>query len=168
MPHVNGVFLFKSISIFMLNFSLYKQLRRNYQPKKAEIKSWILAALVDSYKNISLEISIVSAKQSQKLNLSYRDKNYPTNVISLEYSDTRDQYSLLMGELILCDEIIVKEAMAADKSIIAHYAHMIIHGILHIQGFDHIDDEDAVKMESLETEILQKLGYSKPYIDSSV
>lgn len=105
----------------------------------------------------------MTEEESAQLNYNYRNKNYPTNVISLEYSESRDEYAHLYGELILCDSIIVKEAVEQNKSVAAHYAHMIIHGILHLQGLEHDTDEKAEYMENLETQIMQKLGLTNPY-----
>lgn len=148
----------------MLKLSFYKQVKKNYQPKKNDIEYWLKQSLTKPFKNIFLNISIVSKKTSQELNLQFRQKNFPTNVISLEYSDTRQKYNILMGELILCDDIIVEEAKANYKPIIEHYAHMVVHGLLHLQGFDHINDIDANSMEKLEIEILDKFGIKNPYI----
>ena len=148
----------------MINISLYKAIRRNYQPKRADILQWLRQSLINKYKHIYINISIVNSITSQTLNNQYRQKNTPTNVISLEYADTRDEFAMLSGELILCDEVIVQEAMLQQKSIFEHYAHMIIHGLLHIQGLDHINTQEAEYMENLEVKILQKFDIKNPYI----
>ncbi len=148
----------------MLSFSLTKKIKRNYQPKRIEVHKWLKESLVGSYTNVYIDISIVDSDFSRKTNLTYHKKNYPTNVISLEYSTTRLQYSMLIGELILCDEIIFNEALAINKPVLERYAHMIVHGILHLQGFDHKNEVDASKMEQLEIKILNKFKFSNPYI----
>ena len=150
----------------MLHFSLSKQRRAAHQPKRAEIQKWLCQALIYTYKNIYIDISIVHKADSARLNNDLRQKNYATNVISLEYSEMRDEYAMLNGELVLCDEVIVEEAMAQNKSIMAHYAHMVVHGMLHLQGLDHQDNETANHMESIEIEILHNLGYANPYKDT--
>ncbi len=147
----------------MLNLSLNKEVRRLYQPKKPEIKLWLQKSLIKAYQNIHIEIHIISLKNSQKLNLEYRGKDYPTNVISLEYKDSRDNFNMLYGELFLCDDVIVKESNVQQKSIIEHYAHMVIHGLLHLQGLDHQNETDATKMENIEIKIMHELGFNNPY-----
>lgn len=144
--------------------SVLKQYKKLHQPKVVEIKSWVRHAILKKYNNVSINIIIVNKEDSQRLNLQYRNKNNSTNVISLEYAETRDSFNILSGELILCDEVIVKEAIEQNKSIIAHYAHMIVHGILHIQGLDHQDENEAKYMESQEIKIMQQLQFPNPYI----
>ena len=148
----------------MFNCSLSKQVRRAYQPKKNDVAKWIKSTLLKPYSSVYIEIVIVDKIISQQLNYEYRGKDYATNVISLEYAQSRDQFMLLQGELILCDDIIVEEAIAQNKEVLSHYAHLILHGMLHIQGMDHIHDADAVTMESLEIELMDKLGFANPYL----
>lgn len=138
--------------------SLTKCVRRAYQPKLNQVKSYIKHSLIKKYNVLVIEVSIVSAKSSGELNLKYRNRDYPTNVISLEYRNTQEKFNMLQGELILCDEIIVNEANGVED-IARHYAHMIIHGVLHLQGFDHVKDDEAVQMENSEARILRELGF---------
>jgi probable rRNA maturation factor len=147
----------------MLNLTLTKEVRHRYQPKQYLVKRWVKHALIKSYKAVSIDISIVSLDRSQELNKKYLLHDYPTNVIALEYGKSHNQHTPLSGELILCDEIMVKEAILQHKDILAHYAHMIIHGMLHIQGFKHNNYKDAKIMETLEIKILQELGFDDPY-----
>jgi probable rRNA maturation factor len=147
----------------MFNCSLRKMVRSAHQPNKALLIKWLKRALLGSYANVYVDVIIVGLKLSQELNLQYRQKDAPTNVISLEYSETRDDFKILTGELILCDSVIVTEALEQNKAILAHYAHMIIHGMLHLQGYDHQNDKDAAQMEAHEISILQSLGYPNPY-----
>jgi|SRR6185437_6531523 len=146
--------------IFQIN--LTKHVRKPYQPKLNQVKSYIRQSLVKKFNTLNIDVVIVSAKVSRELNLKYRDRDYPTNVVSLEDRSTREEFNMLQGELILCDEIIVNEAKLY-ANIDAHYAHMIVHGVLHLQGFDHIKDDDALQMEDLEVQILKKLGFTNPY-----
>lgn len=127
------------------------------------VKLWLINALVKDYINTYIDISIVSSSTSQKLNKEYRGIDKATNVIALEYADTRDNFTILTGELILCDSIVRAEANEQGKSILDHYAHMIIHGMLHLQGLDHLTKNDATKMEKLEIKILHELGINNPY-----
>lgn len=145
----------------MLQFSLTKSIRRSYQPKRQIVIKYITRALLKKYSIISINVIIVSSDDSRRLNKQYRDKDKPTNVISLAYDN--DGLNILTGDLILCDDIIVNEAMKQNKSYEAHYAHMIVHGILHLQGLDHINATEATHMESLEINILKSLGFNNPY-----
>jgi len=142
--------------------SLTKYVRKPYQPKLNQVKSYIRQSLVKKFNVLNIDVVIVSAEVSRELNLKYRGRDYPTNVISLEDRSTREEFNMLQGELILCDEIIVNESKIVTN-IEAHYAHMIVHGILHLQGFDHIQDDDALQMEDLEVQILKNLGFNNPY-----
>ncbi|HLX52623.1 MAG TPA: rRNA maturation RNase YbeY [Aquella sp.] len=142
--------------------SLTKYVRKPYQPKLNQVKSYIRQSLVKKFNALNIDVVIVSAEVSRELNLKYRGRDYPTNVISLEDRSTREEFNILQGELILCDEIIVDEAKIITN-IEAHYAHMMVHGVLHLQGFDHIQDGDALQMEDLEVQILKKLGFDNPY-----
>lgn len=145
-------------------FSLTKEIRRVYQPKRKQVESWVKSSLSRAYHNVSINIVIVSQERSQELNLAYRGMDKPTNVISLAYPDSNIAgYHALLGEIILCDAVIIDEAKLQKKSIIEHYAHMIIHGMLHLQGYDHITDEDAQSMETLEISIMKILGFNNPY-----
>lgn len=148
----------------MINFSLTKHICRNYQPQKSVIAQLIKRSLINSYKTVSIEISIVDIATSQKLNYQYRHKNYPTNIITLEYANTRENFSMLSGELILCDDIIFKESKEQNKNILDHYAHLIVHGMLHLQGLDHIIEDEANYMESLEIDILSQFAIKNPYV----
>jgi probable rRNA maturation factor len=149
----------------MLFLSLTKQVRRHYQPKRREIIYWLKKALVKKYRNISIDCVIVTSEMSMQYNQQYRGRSYPTNIISLEYGLTRNQYAILCGELIFCDENIVSEALAQGKLILAHYAHLLVHGMLHLQGFDHIVSSDTLIMEQLETQIMQDIGFDNPYAE---
>ncbi len=147
----------------MLNFSINRASILYGQPKRSDISRWLKSSLLQKYKNVFLNISIVNKESSKNLNFSYRNKNYPTNVISLEYEDSTINNFLLSGDIILCHEIIVQEAELQNKKIIDHYAHLIVHAILHLQGLDHENDDDAEIMEAEEIKILSKFGIPNPY-----
>ncbi len=149
----------------MIKFSLIRDKVLPHQPKRDMFAKWIRASIQKKFNTVILSVSIVDKKTSQLLNKEYRAKDSPTNVISLEYSENREVFNMLNGELILCDEIIVAEAKDQNKPVLAHYAHMIVHGMLHLQGYDHIDDMEAEEMEQLEADILARFGFANPYID---
>ena len=109
----------------------------------------------------TLTIRIVSEAESQSLNNQYRKKNAPTNVLSFLINDNP-----LLGDIILCHSVIKKEALAQKKSIDDHYAHLVIHGYLHLIGFDHTKNDDALKMENKEIAVLKKLGIKNPYLSN--
>ena len=109
----------------------------------------------------TLTIRIVDEAESQSLNNQYRKKNEPTNVLSFLINDNP-----LLGDIILCHSVIKKEALAQKKRIADHYAHLIIHGYLHLIGFDHTQNDDALTMENKEIAVLKKLGIKNPYLSN--
>ena len=111
----------------------------------------------------TLTIRIVDEAESQSLNNQYRKKNEPTNVLSFLINDKP-----LLGDIILCHSVIKKEALAQKKSIDDHYAHLVIHGYLHLIGFDHTKNDDALTMENKEIAILKKLGIKNPYLSNII
>ena len=147
----------------MLKFNLIRPRALAHQPSRVQIAKWLRASLREKYATVILSISIVDSGTSQTLNQQYRGRDQPTNVISLEYASSRTEFNLLSGELILCDEVIVAEAQAQSKTTLAHYAHMLVHGMLHLQGYDHQEAAGAEAMELLESNILATLGFANPY-----
>ena len=126
-------------------------------PTKVQFKKWAKAALrVDA----EVTIRIVDEQESKALNSAYRGKDYATNVLTFPLSEEPH----LMGDIVLCAPIVVAEAKAQNKTLEAHYAHLTLHGILHLHGYDHENDEQAALMESIEVTTLQKLGYANPYL----
>lgn len=148
----------------MINFSLTRYKLTPSQPKRHSVLKFIRRSLISNYQSVMLTVDIVDIETSQELNLLYRGIDKPTNVISLEYPQSRNEFNFLTGELILADDIIVSEALQQGKSIESHYAHMIVHGVLHLQGYDHQEEDEAEIMENLEIQILQSLGFSNPYL----
>lgn len=119
------------------------------------IRRWVQAALEES---AQLTIRFVDADECRALNRDYRSKDYPTNVLTFEYgSDT------VHADIVLCTDVLLAEAVEQNKPVDAHAAHLIVHGVLHAQGYDHEDDEEAEEMEKLEAEILHRLGFTNPY-----
>ena len=125
--------------------------------KKTQCLKW-LSPIVD--KNAEITIRIVDNDESINLNNIYRKKKYPTNVLSFLVDDEVH----LIGDIVLCAPVIEKEALQQSKKLEAHYAHLIIHGALHLYGYDHENKKDADIMEAKEIKILTKLGYKNPYL----
>lgn len=139
-------------------------------PAVADLQTWSDAAarhLPRSSKLRSLGIRIVDEAESAEINLAYRHKDYATNVLSfgtdLPAAIVAELEELPLGDLVICAQVVAREAKEQNKTLNAHWAHMLIHGILHLHGFDHENDEDAAVMETLEANILLSLGFDKPY-----
>lgn len=118
----------------------------------------LLAPIIDH--NAEITIRIVGSDESKNLNAIYRKKKYPTNVLSFLIDDAHH----LIGDIVLCAPVIEEEARDQSKNLEAHYAHLIIHGALHLYGYDHENKKDAEIMEEKEIKILTKLGYKNPYL----
>ena len=129
---------------------------------RALVASWIKAALMADGE---LTVRLVDADEGRTLNRTYRGKDYATNVLTFAYAESEDDP--VSGDLVLCCPVIEREAAEQGKPLVAHYAHMIVHGTLHAQGYDHEDDDEAQEMEALETQILARLGFADPYGDRS-
>ena len=125
-------------------------------PTAARIRQWARAALgVDA----QVTIRIVGQTEGRLLNRSYRRKDYATNVLTFVFRDSAP----LEGDIALCAPVITREARAQRKTVAAHDAHMIVHGLLHLQGYDHENDHDAAVMEKRERALLARFGYPDPY-----
>ncbi|MCW8935224.1 MAG: rRNA maturation RNase YbeY [Gammaproteobacteria bacterium] len=138
-------------------------------PSSRLLNTWAQAAWQgeDSSEPV-LSLRIVSAAESQQLNNDYRGKNKPTNVLSFpmqieQQFDDVPMADMMLGDLAICAEVVEREALQQHKTTEAHWAHMVVHGMLHLQGYDHIEEQDAQQMESLETAIMQQLGFLDPY-----
>jgi len=131
---------------------------------RPKIRRWVQAALLAP---AELTIRFVDAEEGRTLNRDYREKDYATNVLTFAYNEGEalDDDEPTRADIILCTDVLEKEAAEQDKSVEEHTAHLIVHGVLHAQGYDHMDDEEATEMEGLETEILATLGISDPYAD---
>lgn len=133
-------------------------------PSQEEFQRWADAALQSvTNKVYELTIRLVNADESQQLNNQYRHKNKPTNVLSFPF-EVPDGIELnLLGDLVICAQVVEQEAKAQNKALFDHWAHMVIHGCLHLLGYDHINNNDAEEMEALEVSILTKLEINNPY-----
>ena len=115
---------------------------------------------------VEILVRLVDTEESKALNHQYRGKNKPTNVLSFcadvpEYIDSNE-----LGDIVICAEVVANEAKQQNKLLMAHWAHMVVHGVLHLNGYDHQDTAEAEKMEQLEKQILAKLGFPDPYIEN--
>lgn len=132
-------------------------------PDPDSIQRWIGAALRDEREQAEVSVRLVDQEESRELNRRYRGKDNPTNVLSFP-ADLPPELGLpLLGDLVICAPVVKREAREQNKSEEAHWAHMLVHGTLHLLGYDHINDTEAEVMESLETRILTHLGYPPPY-----
>ena len=141
-------------------------------PKIEEMTDWVnLTLLKDAqYQNkkpaasVELTIRLVETAEIQELNKTYRHIDKATNILSFPFEAPEFIAINLLGDLVICHSVIEKEAVAQKKLLSAHWAHIIIHGVLHLLGYDHIEDNQAQQMEALETEIMQDLGFKNPYL----
>ena len=126
-------------------------------PTKAQFKKWAKNTIrVDT----EVAIRLVDEDEGRALNSTYRGKDYATNVLTFPLTETPH----LMGDIVVCAPVVVAEAAAQNKSLEAHFAHLTVHSVLHLHGYDHETEAQAELMESLEITILQKLGYANPYL----
>lgn len=132
-------------------------------PASASISAWAGSVLGSRKPDAELSIRLVDEAEITDLNKTYRGKDKATNVLSFP-TDLPEFVELpLLGDIVICPQIVEREALEQGKSSEAHWAHMVVHGTLHLLGYDHIEDSEAEQMESLETEILLALGYPAPY-----
>ena len=132
-------------------------------PENAMFQQWVDAALGQYDRSFELTIRLVDEQESQNLNHTYRGKDKPTNVLSFPFEVPDGIDMDLLGDLVICTQVVAREATEQNKALAAHWAHMVIHGCLHLLGFDHISDDEAEEMEALEIDILKKLGFNNPY-----
>lgn len=132
-------------------------------PSEADVQLWIDTALLPYKKPFELTVRIVDENESQQLNSQYRGKDKPTNVLSFPFEVPEGVELDLLGDLIICASVVEQEAQEQSKSLKHHWAHMVIHGCLHLLGFDHISDEEANEMETLEIKLLATLDIADPY-----
>ena len=135
-------------------------------PTIIDFETWLNTVTTE---DIEVCIRIVTETESQMLNKEFRGKDKPTNVLSFHYDHDddihqQDEEVKHLGDLVICADIIAAEAKAQHKDLLAHWAHMMVHGVLHLQGHDHQTDAEAVQMESLEVNIIENLGFRNPYL----
>ena len=142
-------------------------------PELTDIQMWCISAIQnkDSADKSGVVVRVVDDAESAELNQSYRGKQGPTNVLSFPNElpefmldiPELNQQMMSLGDLVVCEPLLRQEALEQGKEVHIHWAHLIIHGVLHLQGYDHIDDQEAMVMERLEIDIMEKLGFDNPY-----
>lgn len=140
-----------------LNLTMQYATQANDLPKRAQFQQWIQAALQS---NADITLRFVDEAEGRDLNKKYRNKDYATNILTFSYHAANTQCE---GDLVICSPLVKKEAIEQGKAIEAHYAHLTIHGTLHLQGYDHEIETDAQIMEAIESDLLLRLGYPDPY-----
>lgn len=137
--------------------------RRPWAPNSRQFAKWATAALSPERRSVVLSVRVVGLARSRSLNAHYRHKDKPTNVLSFDGAGRVPDGRYFLGELVICAPVVAQEALTQGKTLQAHWAHMTVHGVLHLLGFDHEVEPDAMKMTVREIQILDRLGFSDPY-----
>lgn len=153
--------MFNKKSQEQINLSVQYAYKPSQAPGKATIRKWISASLASISQKATISIRFVGLKEGRELNASFRNKDYATNVLTFPMGEASD--ALIQGDLVLCEPVVEKEAQEQNKPLEAHYALLIVHGILHLREFDHENDIDAEEMEALERQILEALEFKRDY-----
>jgi probable rRNA maturation factor len=151
------------MSTFILDLQIASEQQDNL-PTEQQIMQWLEVILPQFVDNAEVTIRIVDKEESQYLNHTYRNKDKPTNVLSFPFVSPIEIEVPLLGDLVICKQVVEAEASEQQKSLTSHWAHMIVHGCLHLLGYDHILDEEAEEMENIEIEIMAQLGFDNPYL----
>lgn len=133
-------------------------------PSRYFLQQWANKALSDRTENSQVNIRLVNKKESAKLNHIYRHKKGPTNILSFSFEPPPGVNSSFLGDLVICAPLVNQEAKQQQKTHLAHWAHLVMHGCLHLLGYDHHNNKEAKRMETLEIQLLEDLGYENPYI----
>ncbi len=136
-------------------------------PDRRQLQQWVDAALGENDTDNEIVIRIVDEAESAELNQQYRRKSGSTNILSFPFEAPPGLDLDLLGDLVVCAPVVAKEAEQQHKKLLDHWAHIVVHGVLHLLGYDHADDAEAERMESLEIEILQQLNIENPYLEDS-
>jgi probable rRNA maturation factor len=132
-------------------------------PSQQQFEDWVAAAMSETSTPVELVIRIVDEDESRALNSQFRSKDKPTNVLSFPFEPPPGMELNHLGDLVVCAPVVQREAVEQHKPVTAHWAHMVVHGVLHLQGYDHQDEQEASVMEAKEIDILERLGYPNPY-----
>ncbi len=143
-----------------IDLSLQIATRSRFVPSRAALRRWA-RAMPKQYANARVTVRIVGTPEAKRLNRDYRGRDYATNVLTFVYGNEAGK---LTGDLVLCAPVVAREAREQGKTLDAHYAHLFVHGLLHLFGHDHVKKTEAERMEKLETRILKSLGYADPYV----
>ncbi len=128
-------------------------------PTRQQFRRWVKVAL---QQDVQMVLRIVDEIEGRALNQTYRGKDYATNVLTFVYDDSKPLY----GDVVICAPVVAREAKEQDKDLLAHFAHLTLHAVLHLQGYDHEKKRDTEEMEALETALMLKLRYPAPYLIS--
>jgi len=134
-------------------------------PTEAQVQQWLDAAILPFQAEAEVTVRIVDTAESQQLNFDYRSKDKPTNVLSFPQIEPFGPVFGILGDITLARETLIREAEEQGTSLEDHFTHLVVHGFLHILGYDHLEEDEALKMEGLETQILAGLGIADPYAD---
>lgn len=153
---------------FSLAYQNQSQFDDTALPAESEFYRWMWHAFKHHYRRANLALVLLDEASAQSFNREYRGKDYATNVISFALNegsgfDGHNEADTLTGDLIICPQVVAREAAEQGKTLHQHFAHLVIHGTLHLIGFDHETDDEAEIMETLETRLMQQLGYPDPY-----
>lgn len=140
-------------------------LSRKGLPSAVSVRRWMEAALVGHRRAAEVSVRFVDSTEGRALNRDYRGKDYATNVLSFPVVLPPGVSSPLLGDLVICAPVVALEALGQDKALNDHYAHLLVHGCLHLRGMDHGNDRDAEAMEARERRILATLGIADPYLE---
>jgi probable rRNA maturation factor len=151
----------------MVNVDLQNDDEFESLPSIEQFRHWVELSLLQSFSSLEQTIRVVTEAESQALNGQFRGKDKSTNVLSFPSDDAYLEYDCL-GDLVICVPVIESEALLQGKTQDAHWAHMVIHGMLHLQGLDHQNDQESKEMEAQEIKILSTLGYASPYNETHV
>ena len=145
-----------------LELDIQFALKTKGMPRRRDFRRWAKAALQT---DAVVALRVVDKAEGRSLNRQYRGKDYATNVLTFAYGSAA-QDEPISGDIVICAPVAAREASEQGISLEAHYAHLAVHGMLHLQGYDHEIDGDAVIMESIESFIMRRLGYADPYVDT--
>jgi len=146
-----------------MRISIARRVRTGWQPSTRELRAWAVAALGRAAARHELSVLLAGAARSRRLNARYRGRDHATNVLSFPAPPDSPALSGLLGELVICPAVLRREARAQRKSVRAHWAHMVVHGVLHLVGYDHDKPAAALRMERREIRVLRRLGFDNPY-----
>lgn len=133
-------------------------------PSEAQFSEWLNLAIMNTRTTpVEITLRLVGEEESHQLNAQFRNKNAPTNVLSFPNDDHQKHEVPFYGDIVVCAPVVEQEAEQQQKQLEAHWAHMVIHGMLHLQGYDHIDADEADEMEAIEVQLLTHLGFNNPY-----
>ena len=148
----------------LLQLNVQNRSRRDDVPAPAALRRWALAALPAVRDTWQLGIRVVDGREGAALNRQFRGKTTATNVLAFPYAIHPSVRRCFLGDIVICAPVVAAEAAAENKPLAAHWAHMVVHGILHLRGYDHLTEHEARLMEALEARVLRRLGFANPYL----